>query len=109
MTLCLASAFADAVGAFRDGVGGEDAAPGYAGVDERAASQDGAGIDDGVAADFASAAEERAKLAQAGAQHRVTDAKGDEVAVELEVGDDYARREMHFRAEDRIADIIEMG
>ena len=39
---------------------------------------------------------------------RVADAQRDEVAVELEVGDDHARREMHLRAEDRVADVIEM-
>ena len=39
----------------------------------------------------------------------IAHAQGDEVAVELEVGDDDARREMHLRAEDRIADVIEMG
>ena len=60
--------FPDTVDGFRDRVGGQDAAPGDAGIDQRAAPEDRAGIDHGVAADLGPVADERAELAQAGGE-----------------------------------------
>ena len=53
---------------FRDHVRGQNAAPEYVRVNHRAASEDAAGVQHGVAAGFRAVAQQRAELAQAGVE-----------------------------------------
>lgn len=85
---------ANAVDALGDRVLRQDTAPNHAGIDQRMASQHRARIEHRIATDFSPVADQRAEFAQAGGEDGMIDAERNEVAGELEIGNDDACGEM---------------
>ena len=90
-------------------VRGQNAAPENVRVNHRAASEDAAGIQHGVAAGFRAVAQQRAELAQAGVAGLAVHLDKNIPRHQFEVGNFYARAEVRLVAENGIADVIEMG
>src|SRR5579862_6071311 len=82
-----------------DHVRGEDAAPVGVRIDDRAAADDAAGVEDGVAADVRVVAEERAEFSQPGVVRRAVDVQHHVAGHELDVGDLHARAEVRLVTE----------
>jgi hypothetical protein len=91
---------------FRDHVRGQDAAPEDVRVNHRAASEDAAGVQHGVAAHFRAVAEQRAEFAQAGVKRLAVHLHLDVAGEHLEVGNFHARAEVRLVAENRVTDVI---
>ena len=93
---------------FRDHVRGQNTAPEYVRVNHRAAAEDAAGVQHGVAAGFRAVAQQRAELAQAGVEGRAVHLDEDVAGEKFEVGNLHARAEVRLVAENGVADVIEV-
>jgi len=93
---------------FRDHVRGQNAAPENVRVNHRAAAEDAAGVQHGVAAGFRAVAQQRAELAQVGVEGRAVHLDEDVTGEKFEVGNLHARAEVRLVAEDGVADVIEV-
>jgi len=93
---------------FRDHVRGQNAAPEDVRVNHRAASEDAAGVQHGVAAGFRAVAQQRAELAQAGVEGRAVNLHENVSRHQFEVGNFHARAEVRLVTEDGVADVIEV-
>src|SRR5579862_2930109 len=93
---------------FRNHVRGQDAAPEDIWINHRAASDDAARVQHGVAAHFRTVTEQRTEFAQAGVKRLSVQFQLDVAGKELVIGDLHARAEVRLVAEDGVADIIEM-
>ncbi len=93
---------------FHNHVGGENPAPVNVRVNHRAAPNDAAGIEHGVAPDVTAVADQCAELAQAGVEGLAVDFDGYISGHKLDVGDFHSGAEMRLVAEDGIADVIEV-
>jgi len=89
-------------------VRGQDAAPEDVRVNHCAATEDAAGVQHGVAADFRAVAQQRAELAQAGVERHAVHLHLDVAGQELDVGNLHARAEVRLVAENGVADVIVM-
>ena len=70
---------------------------------------DAAGTENRVAADFATVTQERAEFSQAGVKLLAIDFHGDVAGKDFEIGDFDACAQVRLVAENRVADIIEVG
>ena len=77
-------------------VGQEDAAPVGAWINDGAAANDAAGVEDGVATDFRAIAKERAEFAQAGVEGFAVKFNEDGSGECLEIGEDDARKDVDW-------------
>jgi hypothetical protein len=93
---------------FRDHVRGQNAAPENVRVNHRAAPENAAGVQHGVAASFRAVAQQRAELAQAGVEGRAVHLDENVAGEKFEVGNLHARAEVRLVAEDGVADVIEV-
>ena len=93
---------------FRNHVRWQDAAPEYVRVNHRAASENAAGVEHGVAAGFRAVAQQRAELAQARVERHAVHLDSDVAGEKFEVGNLHARAEVRLVAEDGVADVIEV-
>ena len=93
---------------FRDHVRGQNAAPEYVRINHRAAAEDAAGVQHGVAAGFRAVAQQRAEFAQAGVEGFSVNLDKDISGHQFEIGNFHARAEVRLVAEDGVADIIEV-
>ena len=87
----------------------EDAGETAEGVDDAAATDDASGIEDAVAANLGVVADDGTEFSQAGADGFVLGLDGDGLPIQSNVGEDHARTEVGFVAEDGVADVVEMG
>src|ERR1017187_9553507 len=93
---------------FGDHVRGQDAAPEDVRIDHRAAPEDAAGVQHGVAAGFRAVAHQRAELAQAGVKRHAVHLHLDVAGKQFVVGYFNARAEVRLVTEDGVADVIEV-
>jgi hypothetical protein len=92
----------------RNHVGGENAAPVAAGVNDRAAADDAAGVQDAVTADFRQIAEQGAEFAEAGIERFSVEFDFYVAGQRFEIREHHARADMRFVAEYGIAQVIKM-
>src|SRR5271154_7183378 len=93
---------------FGDHVRGQNAAPENVRVNHRAAPEDAAGVQHGVAAGFRAVAQQRAEFAQAGVKRHTVHVHKNIAGQKFEVGNFYARAEVRLVAENGVADVIEV-
>src|SRR4249919_2006776 len=86
----------------------QDAAEIYAGINHAIASDNRAGIDDRIAADLGSVADDCAEFSQAGGNVAIWRAHHDFSMIEFHVRENHARAKVCVVSEDRVADIIKM-
>ena len=79
------------------------------GIDDRAAPDDAAGVQHGVAADIGIVAQQRTEFAQPGVERPAVDDHRNVAGHELDVGNLHAGPQVRPVAEDRVADVVEMG
>ena len=92
-----------------DAIGWRDAAPLRAGIKDRAAPDQGARIDHGVASDLRAITDDRAKFLQSRGNESLAGRDRDLAVIEFDVGKNDAGPEMPAIADDRVADIVEVG
>ena len=92
-----------------DGVSRQDSPPGSAGIDDRIAADDRTGAEDGVATDLGTVPDNRPKFFEPGVQLTLGSIDDDRLMIEPDIGEDRPRSQVSLVTEDGIADVIKVG